>query len=110
MKKLFVLMIASTFSVGLFAQAGQEKKMEHKEKKMEHHMGMHKMKDCVMMEDGKMMVMEGGKTMAMDKDMTMKNGAVVMQNGSVKWKNGKTTMLKDGECVYMDVRWVKWVR
>src|SRR5438132_1008215 len=91
MKKIIVLMVASTLSVGLFAQAAKEK-----DKKMD------KMKHCVMMEDGKMMVMQGGKTMQMDKDMTLQNGAMVMQNGSVKWKNGKTTMLKNGECVYMD--------
>ena len=33
-----------------------------------------KMKDGVMMKDGKMMMMKNGKTMMMDKDMTMSNG------------------------------------
>ncbi len=40
--------------------------------------------------------------MAMDKDMTMKNGTMVMTDGSVKMKNGKKMMMKDGQCVYMD--------
>jgi hypothetical protein len=113
MKKIFVLMVASTLSIGLFAQTGKDKKMdkmEHSGKmdkmdKMDHAgMGtMHKgMRDCVMMEDGKMMVMKGGKTMQMDKEMTLQNGTMVMSDGSVKMKNGKTAMLKNGDCVYMN--------
>jgi hypothetical protein len=115
MKKIFVLIVASTLSIGLFAQAGKDKKMDKtdhagKMDKMEHDgMGkMHKnMKDCVMMEDGKMMVMKGGKTMQMDKDMTIQNGTMVMADGNVKWKNGKTAMLKNGDCVYMDGKMTK---
>lgn len=64
-------------------------------------MGNQKMKDCVMMVDGKMMQMKGGKTMAMDQDMTMKNGTMVMKDGTMKMKNGKTTMLKEGESMDM---------
>lgn len=108
MKKIIVLTVACTLSIGLFAQAGKDK--DKKMDKMEHSgMGkMHKgMKDCVMMEDGKMMVMKGGKTMQMDKDMTMKNGTMVMSDGNVKWKNGKTAMLKNGDCVYMDGKMAK---
>ena len=87
MKKMFFLAL---FSVGCLTMQAQEK-MKHK--------GM--MKDCVMMEDGKMMSMMGGKTMAMDKDMTMKNGTMVMTDGTVKMKDGKTMMLKNGDCVMM---------
>lgn len=105
MRKIVVLMVACTLSIGLFAQAGKDKKMD----KMEHSgkMGMHKMKDCVMMEDGKMMVMKGGKTMQMDKDMTLQNGTMVMTDGSVKWKNGKTATLQNGDCVYMNGKMAK---
>jgi hypothetical protein len=60
------------------------------------------MKDCVMMEDGKMMTMMDGNKMPMEADTTMKNGTEVMTDGTVKMKNGKTMMLKDGDCVYMD--------
>ena len=60
------------------------------------------MKDCVMMEDGKMMVMKGGKTMAMEQDMTMTNGTVVMSDGSLKMQDGTTKKLNNGDCVYMD--------
>lgn len=59
-------------------------------------------RDCVMMENGKMMVTQKGITKPMDKDMTMSNGTMVMMNGQVKMKNGKSMMLKDGDCVYMN--------
>ena len=51
------------------------------------------MKDCIMMKDGKMMVMKGGKSMVMDKEMMMSNGSKVMPNGEVMTKGGKTMML-----------------
>src|SRR5947209_512580 len=92
MKKM--VLIAFAFLLTLSLQA-QKKHTMHK-------MGMSK--DCVMMEDGKMMVSKGGNTMAMDKDMTMSNGTMVMMNGEVKMKNGKSMMLKDGDCVYMNGR------
>ena len=59
-------------------------------------------KDCIMMEDGKMMTMMDSKTVAMDKDMTLVNGTTVMTHGTMKMKGGKTMMMKDGDCVYMD--------
>ena len=62
----------------------------------------HQMKDCVMMEEGKMIQMKAGKKMDMTQDMTMSNGAVVMKNGNVKKKDGTTMMLKNGDCVMMD--------
>ena len=97
MKKLLILAVAFTLSLGVFAQDTTDKKMDHK---MDHKMGMKK--DCVMMENGKMMVMKGGNTTAMDKDMTLPNGTVVMTNGTVKTKDGNTMMMKDGDCVYMN--------
>ncbi len=93
MKNLILLFTALTISLGIFAQGS---KMESK--KMEGH----KMKDCCMMKDGKMMCMKDGKTMAMDKDMTMKNGCTVMKDGTVKMKDGKTMKMKNGESIDMD--------
>jgi hypothetical protein len=58
-----------------------------------------KMKDCIMMKDGKMVVMKGGMSMTMMGDSTFKNGIMVMKDGTVKMKDGTTHMLKDGECV-----------
>ena len=65
-------------------------------------MGNKKMKDCVMMKDSKMMVMKDGKTMMMDQDMTMKNGTMVMKDGTVKTKDGKTSMMKEGDSMDMN--------
>jgi len=68
--------------------------------------GMHnmngKMKDCIMMMNGKPMVMKGGQHTSLDQQMTLSNGTVVMPDGTVKMANGTTRMLKNGECVYMD--------
>lgn len=102
MKKLIVVMVACTLSTALFAQTDKEDKMDKMEHSSKMGKGHMKMKDCVMMEDGKMMVMKSGNTMDMDQDMTMKNGTMVMKDGTVKMKNGKTKMLENGDCVYMD--------
>lgn len=61
-----------------------------------------KSEDCVMMQDGKMMVMKGGKTKPMDKDIKMKNGCVCKMDGSMLTKDGKKTMMRNGECMNMD--------
>jgi hypothetical protein len=98
MKKLTMLLFAAIACTSI-ATAQDTTKAKDKM----HHMGdMKAMKDCVMMENGKMMVMKGGTTTEMDKEMTMSNGAVVMTDGSVKMKDGSTKQLKNGDCVYMD--------
>jgi hypothetical protein len=48
------------------------------------------------------MVMKNGESMAMSKDMTMSNGTTVMTDGIVKMKDGKTTTINNGECIYMN--------
>ena len=65
-------------------------------------MGMHKMKDCIMMQDGTPMVMKGGQSTALTDQMTLPNGTMVMTDGTVKMKNGTTKTMKEGECIYMD--------
>ncbi len=100
MKKIILLVAVSAFSLCLYAQDRSA------DTTTRHHMGkmdkMNKMKDCVVMENGNMMVMKNGETTPMSQDMTMTNGTVVMTNGSVKMKDGKTMQLKNDECVYMD--------
>jgi hypothetical protein len=91
MKKLF---LAAALFISLGAMA-QNPKMN--DAKMDH-----KMKDGVMMKNGKMMTMMDGKTMMMDKDMTLKDGTMVMTSGMYKNKKGKTMQLKEGECLSMD--------
>jgi len=61
-----------------------------------------KMKDCVHMTDGKMMMMKDGKEMPMEKEMTMKDGSKVMTDGTMMMKDGKKMTLKDGDMVAMD--------
>ncbi len=101
MKKLLVLITACTICSSIFAQDNMGKmKMSHSHKKKSMHSS--SMKDCVMMEDGKMMVTKHGKDMMMDKDMTMTNGTMVMTDGTVKMKDGKTMMMKDGDHIYMN--------
>ncbi|MGZ4158565.1 MAG: DUF6799 domain-containing protein, partial [Bacteroidia bacterium] len=78
MKKILVLATALTFSIAMNAE--QNSKMQNDKTQTDH---MDKKKDGVMMKDGKMMVKKDGKTMPMDKDMTMKNGTVVMTDGTV---------------------------
>ena len=96
MKKIMFLIVAITFGLVASAQDSTAKKM-HKMGSMEH-----KMKDCVMMKDGKMMTMKGGKKMEMESEMTMSNGVKVSTDGTVTMKDGTTKMMEDGDCVYMD--------
>jgi hypothetical protein len=92
MKKMIGICLFVMFTGAAFAQSDSSGKMGGK---MMHD----KMKDCIMMKDGKMMVMRGGVSMMMDKDTTVGNGTMVMTNGMVKMTDGSTRMLKDGECV-----------
>jgi len=97
MKKLTMFLLAAfVCTTATFAQ--DTSKANHKM----HSGKMKMMKDCVMMEDGKMMVMKGGKTTAMDQDISLSNGATVMMDGSVKMQDGTTKKLNNGDCVLMD--------
>jgi hypothetical protein len=59
-------------------------------------------KDCVMMKDGQVMSMKDGQKMKLDQTMTLTNGTTIAPDGTIKWPNGKTAMLKEGQCIYMD--------
>ena len=102
MKKIALMIAAFVFTLSVSAQDKMDK-MDKKGGKMMDH----KMKDCVMMESGKMMVMKGGKTADMTSDMTMSNGAMVSSDGKVTMKDGSTKMMKDGDCMYMDGKMTK---
>jgi hypothetical protein len=60
------------------------------------------MKDCCMMQNGKMMMMQNGKMMPMTKDITMKNGTKCMVNGKCVMKDGTKKMMKNGDCMDME--------
>jgi uncharacterized protein YdeI (BOF family) len=87
MKKVLIALIAATLSFGAMAQD----KMSHDD-----------MHDCVMMKNGKMMMMDHGKTMKMHKSMMMSNGTMVMKNGTCKMKDGKKMKMHNGESMDMD--------
>jgi hypothetical protein len=99
MKKLLIL--ASVFVCTAGAVSAQDSTGQ-KMNKMDHGKMDHKMKDCVMMKDGKMMVMKDGQKTEMTEDMTLTNGTTVMKDGSVKTSDGKTMTLKNGDWVDMD--------
>lgn len=95
MKKVLILALAFACTAG--AVSAQDS-LGHKM----HKMGDHKMKDCVMMKDGKVMVMKDGQKSELTDDMTLSNGTTVMKDGTVKTSDGQTMMLKDGDWVGMD--------
>jgi len=74
-------MTAFTLSSGVFAQDKMDSKMSN-DNKMDKMHG--KMRDGVMMKDGKMMVMKDGKTMMMDKDMNMSGKMSTMKMSKMK--------------------------
>ena len=60
------------------------------------------MKDYVSMQAGQMILIQNDKVSRMKKDMAMKNGTIVMANGTVKTKEGHSFQLKEGDRVYMN--------
>ena len=99
MKKIALLTAALVFTLSLSAQDKTDKR---EDKMMDP-----KMKDCVMMEGGKMTVMKEGKVMDLTSDMTLSNGAVVSADGKIKMKDGTSKMLKDGDRMFMDGKMLK---
>jgi hypothetical protein len=61
-------------------------------------------KDFILMRSGIMMVFQKGDSIAMTAVMTLSDGSVVKQDGSVTRKNGDTLKLKDGEGIYLNGR------
>jgi hypothetical protein len=67
--------------------------------------------DCLVVHDGKMMMMKDGKpTVPMRDSMTMSDGTVVMTDGTVKMKDGTERHMKDGEMIMMDGHLMKGER
>lgn len=93
MKKLLLIPVLLCFlTSGIMAQDSTMKKPQQKMEK-QHQM----ISECCMMKDGKMMHYKDGKETEIMKEMNM-GGVKVMPNGTCKMKNGKTVMLKEGEC------------
>lgn len=60
------------------------------------------MRDHIMMQGGRVMLIKEGKSILLDKELTLSNGAKVMPDGTVTMKDGKKTMMKEGEMMSMD--------
>ena len=93
MKKLFMLPAIVLFTSAVFAQA--DKKMETQPqpaaKKMSH--------QCYMMKDGAIMHCMGDKSEAQKTDVKLKNGTMISTKGEVTMKDGKKSMLANGQCI-----------
>jgi hypothetical protein len=112
MKKIYCFIAVLLITGAAFAQTDTSMqdttglRMMHDSMMQSGMQGMHgmggKMQDCIMMMNGKPMVMKGGQHTSLNQQMTLPNGTVVMPDGTVKMADGTTRMLKNGECVYMD--------
>ena len=103
MKKLFAVIVLALIATGLKAQE-TKKAMPASASKSEMK---HDMKDCIMMMDGKMMMMKAGKSMPMTSDMKMENGAMVNMQGMVMMPDGNKMMMKNGDCMDMHGKMMK---
>jgi D-lyxose ketol-isomerase len=99
MKKIVVAVAA--VAVFSFSASAQEAKPAQQQPSAQHH-EQHEKKDEFVMKDGKLTQRVNGQESVVEKDVTLKNGTVVMANGTVKHADGKTTTLKDGDCVSME--------
>lgn len=52
---------------------------------------------CAKLRDGKLVMMHNGEVMTAD--VTLENGTQIKTDGSIITQDGKTIVLKDGECV-----------
>src|SRR4051794_16322046 len=97
MKNLLLVIAVALFTTAAFAQDAQaDKKAEAKpatttEKKMATH--------CYAMQNGAMMHCMGSKAEPMTKDVTLKNGTKVTTKGEITTKDGKKSMLANGQCI-----------
>ena len=57
----------------------------------------HMMQDGVMRQNGKMMVQKDGKAMAMESDVSMRNGTLVMRDGTCLLKDRSQIKLMEGD-------------
>jgi hypothetical protein len=96
MKKLLIAIVAVVFSSAVLAQAPASTP----EKKAEMKPAMEKMSThCYAMKDGAMTHCMGTKGEPMSKDVTLKNGTMVSTKGEITTKDGKKSMLANGQCI-----------
>ncbi|MFC5271800.1 DUF6799 domain-containing protein [Adhaeribacter terreus] len=105
MKKLFSLLFALLLT-GSFVQAQTSEtttKVKAKGAMSENqHMQNPAMKDGIMMQGGKLMMVNNGVAAVITEDQTLSNGMMVMKDGNVKMTDGSTMMLHDGDHLTME--------
>ena len=62
-------------------------------------------KDCVMMKNGKLLMMKDGKTIDMPAEVKLNDGSIVYKNGTVKLSDGTSKAIKNGDSIDMDGKW-----
>lgn len=58
--------------------------------------------DFVEMANNKLWVIDGDKRTELTNTLTLLNGTIIKKNGLVKWKDGKTYKLSEGDRIMMD--------
>ncbi|MEO6667925.1 MAG: DUF6799 domain-containing protein [Ferruginibacter sp.] len=94
MKRFLIVAFSLLFSISLNAQTKMTEKDDIKLSPTK--------TDGLMRKDGQMMQMKDGMSKAIEKDITLKNGTVVMQDGTIKTNEGKTVVLNDGDWIMTD--------
>ena len=94
MKSFLMIALGVVFSISVNAQTKMTEKDDIKLSPTK--------TDGLLMKEGKIMQMKDGLSKPIEKDVTLKNGTIVMKDGTVKTKEGKTIVLKDGDWVMMD--------
>ena len=106
MKKLISFLVAAAFVLTVSAAQAQTTQTKEKTKakgEMAQSGQMHSnaLRDGMMMQGNKMMVIKDGKATMMTEDMTLSNGTMVMKDGTVKMKDGTTMTMANGD--HMDM-------
>jgi hypothetical protein len=102
MKKLAVLIIAIIIGQTSFAQV-----MPPPDTSIKANTKMHIKADHIKMKDNKVWVIKNGEKTELTNSITLTDGTIVMKDGTVKAPDGTTTMMQNGDAIFMDGKWHK---
>jgi hypothetical protein len=94
-----IIVISLLIGIGSVQAQTPAKTMMHKPGQMKADGMTH---DCVVMKDGKMMMLQGEKMMPMTKEMTMTDGTKCLTDGTCLKKDGSKMTMTNGQCMMMD--------
>jgi predicted RNA polymerase sigma factor len=95
MQKFIFLIVLTVAGFGAFAQDSNTMYL-----KQDTSAKAYSMNDYIAMRGMTMMVFKKGDSLAMTNVMTLQDGSVVKQDGTVTRKKGQTIKLKDGDKIY----------